>query len=1034
MRVCTVPSSQPFLRTVVSALIEGRLIEGFDVRRDPGRLSDVTLYLPTSRACRLARTAFLEAIGADAIVLPRIVALGDIDEDELIFADAAAGIEALELPPKMGGMERHLLLASLISQWAVQLKPKAGEPPLVVAGPSALALAGDLARLIDDMITRQVDWAALGTLVPAEHDEYWQLTLEFLKIASVQWPLILNAGGKIEAADRRDRLIAAEAARLVRARRGPVIAAGSTGSMPATAEFLKTIAALPDGAVVLPGLDTDLDDEAWQAIDHDSDAGGAPSHPQFAMHALLQRFGISRADVRALAPQVDGGRDLMISEVMRPAVATGTWYQRLQDLFVGANRADALKNVSVIAAPNAEFEAAAIAVAMREAYAQGKTAALVTPDRALARRVMAALGRWNLPFEDSGGETLLQTRAGLFARLVADAVAEDMAPAPLLALLKHPLLHLGRNKATLNDIVAALEMAVLRGTRPPAGTAGLARALDAFRDELGRLRRREASLLHRRHPGANLDDATLNAASALVAALSQAFAPLERLSRQASLSDVARAYRDVVEALSIDDKGVVMAFEGRDGEALATAFSELLAETSTLTVSRADYSETFEALFSDRILRGRDSSHARLRILGTIEARLTDHDRVILGGLVEGVWPPEVRTDPWLNRPMRRALNLDLPERRMGLSAHDFTQLFCAPDVVLAYSAKVAGAPAVESRFLNRLEAVAGEDLWRAAMGRGATYLEWAQALDHPARVVPVEQPAPKPARALRPMQLSVTEIETWLRDPYSIYARHILKLHPLDPVDMPLGAADRGSAIHNAIGDFTTTFASALPTDSVGELRRFGTRYFAKLVDHPEAQALWWPRFLRIASWFAGWDRDRRPDLRELYGEISGRMSFAVGERRFMLIGRADRIEHHRDGSYALVDYKTGTVPTAKQVRAGLSPQLTLEAAMLRHGAFQGIPMGATVSDLVYVKLSGRTPAGEEQSLDLVDRDHPGLTPDVAADEARQKLENLIRRFDDESTPYNSLNLSMWSNRYGDYDNLARIKEWSAGRGEDDE
>jgi ATP-dependent helicase/nuclease subunit B len=373
-----------------------------------------------------------------------------------------------------------------------------------------------------------------------------------------------------------------------------------------------------------------------------------------------------------------------------------------------------------------------------------------------------------------------------------------------------------------------------------------------------------------------------------------------------------------------------------------------------------------------------------------------------------------------------------LPERRIGLSAHDFAQLLGADDVILSHAAKVGGAPAVASRFLHRLEAVAGEARWQAALAAGQQYIGFADRLDAPDKVEPIPQPVPKPPRALRPLRLSVTAIEDWLRDPYTIYAKHILKLMPLDPVDMPLSAADRGSAIHEALGEFTRTFATALPPDPAGALRGIGEKYFAPLMERPEARALWWPRFQRIARWFAGWETMRRGNVSAIEAEIEGSIKIHLdNERIFTLTARADRIERRHDGRFAILDYKTGQPPTGKQVRMGLSPQLTLEAAILREGGFEGIAADSSVAKLVYVRLSGNNPPGEQRVLELkINKGDTAQPPDAAADEARRKLEALIRAFENEAQAYTSLNLSMWTNRYGSYDDLARIKEWSAAGG----
>ena len=1042
MRVFSVPVSVPFLRTVIAALIDGALVDGFEARANPLNLARATLYLPTRRAGRRAREIFLDELKTDAAILPRIVALGEIDEDELAFSEGAeqfGGVAPLDLPPKLSELERRLTLAHLVAAWA----KSPVSAPLVVGGPaSTLALAGDLARLMDDMVTRGVAWEALDKLVPDQFDKYWQNSLEFLRIARKIWPEHLKEIGRIEPAERRDRLIEAEAARLTAHHEGPVIAAGSTGSMPATAKFLTAVAGLKLGAVVLPGLDTDLDDEAWQTIGGVRDAQGrftsqpSSNHPQFAMQGLLDRFGIRRSDVEILGTPAPQGRDVLVSETMRPSSATEQWHDRLARPDVSAKITAGMTSLAVVEAPNSEMEALAIAVAMREARHLGKSAALVTPDRALARRVMAALTRWNLEFDDSGGDALLDTPAGIFARLTAEAAARGLEPPALLALLKHPLFRLDRAHGAHRRAVEVLELAVLRGTRPQAGSGGLARDFDRFRTELRKLRNNDTSSLHAAEQRARLKDHELDQAQALIAALQKALAPLESVasSKPHDFAELAHRHREALMTLSTDHNGVAVVFEESQGSALAMAFDDLLAEEkpSGLMTQLGDYPEVFQTAFADRMVRRPESASAHLHIYGQLEARLTESDRVILGGLVEGVWPPAPRVDPWLSRPMRHELGLDLPERRIGLSAHDFAQLLGTKDVVLTHSAKVGGAPAVASRFLHRLEAVAGEERWKDAKDAGKDYVRFAAELDQPDEVKPIDQPAPKPPLAARPLKLSVTAIEDWLRDPYTIYAKYILRLDSLDPVDMPLSAADRGSAIHEALGEFTQTFAAALPDQPALALRRIGAKYFEPLMERPEAKALWWPRFQRIAGWFADWELARRGDIERIAAEIRGEIGIPLDNARtFMLSARADRIEQRHDGSFAILDYKTGQPPTGKQVRMGLSPQLTLEAAILREGGFEGIDAGSSVGELVYVRLSGNNPPGEQRSLELKIRNNDTpQQPDEAADYARAQLEILIRKFDNENEPYTSLNLSMWSNRYGSYDDLARIKEWSAAGG----
>jgi ATP-dependent helicase/nuclease subunit B len=719
--------------------------------------------------------------------------------------------------------------------------------------------------------------------------------------------------------------------------------------------------------------------------------------------------------VNQLAPPAPHGRELLVSEALRPAATTERWQARTKKKDFDATTGKALASLSMIEAANAEEEALAIAVALREAIeTPGKTAALVTPDRALARRVVAALARWQEAVDDSGGDSLADTQAGVFARLAADAALGGLEPVTLLALLKHPLLRLGAAAGAHAVAIATLERALLRGPRPRPGSDGLAHALSTFRDQL-----------HRSDPRWLIADDEFDVAAELIARLGAALAPLERLKAgDHPLAFLATWHRDVVAALNPELGDNALA--GVD--TTARAFNELIESPSAagISVARGDYAEMFHALIADRMVRRPEIRDVRVHIYGPLEARLQTIDRVVLGGLNEGTWPGETRSDPWLSRPMRRDLGLDPPERRIGLAAHDFAQALGQPEVILSRAAKIAGAPTVTSRFVQRIAALVGAR-WDEVLTRGNNYLTLARALDHPAQVKSAERPTPKPKVEARPSRLSVTAIEDWLRDPYTIYARTILRLQPLDPVDTPPGARDRGTVIHGAIGDYTELFAAKPPADPLKELLALGEKHFAALADYPEARAFWWPRFLRIAQWFAQWDGERRAGIKALHAEIRGELKFPAGKREFTLSAIADRIEQRKDGSYAILDYKTGAARTEKQVRTGLAPQLTLEAAILRGGGFKNVAAGS-VSEIAYVTLKGGEPACKPNEINFKDG-----TPDSHADHALAKLKELAARFEDVATPYLSLVHPMWKTHYGDYDHLARVKEWSATGGGDE-
>lgn len=1017
-RVFTIPGSSPFLPTLIRALADGRIVPGFPATGDPLAWPRATLYLPTRRACRLAREVFLDVLAVDAAVLPRIVALGDIDEDELAFPSATglASAAALDLPPAVSSLERRLLLTRLVQEWARSRELRgSGAAPLVARHPTAaLALADDLARLMDDMTTRQVSWDRLDDLVPDRFDVYWQLSLRFLEIAREAWPAILDERGLMEPAARRDRLIAAETLRLATSPAAPVVAAGSTGSMPATAALLAAIAKLPMGAVVLPGLDMHLDPSAWREIAGGDDTPGEamPAHPQFAMQQLIARIGLPRELVQELAPS--SGRDGFLCEAFRPAVVTGSWQGRAAEEVIRPG----LSGLSVIEAANAEEEALAAAVALREALESATgTVALVTADRALARRVAAALGRWSVAVEESGGVPLAETQPGTLARLSAAAGLSGTPPATLLALLKHPLCTLSAGTDANRAAIAALERAVLRGPAPRPGTSGLADALAGFR--------RSQFRLHPNDPRSLIEGADLDAAADLLNRLAVALAPLETIPAEpCRLMTIVDRHREVWDALCNSGSDGARAAADDQDATLAAAFDELVScpAAEELVVAPDDYADLFRALIADRVTGRPPRPDARILILGPLEARLQNFDTVVLGGLVEGSWPPEIPSDPWLSRPLRRELGLDLPERRIGLSAHDFVQALGTPRVIVSRAAKLAGTPTVPSRFLRRLAAVAGEEHWQQALHRGERLLLLARAVDRSPSVRRLDAPQPCPPREARPTYLTVTDVEHWLRDPYTIYAKHVLRLFPLDPVNTPPGARDRGNLVHAAISEFTRNSADGWPEDPLAELLRLGRKHFATVADYPEARAFWWPRFLRVARWFVDWHGARRADVRTTLAEQRGELSIALSERSFRLAARADRIDALTGGCYAIIDYKTGRAPTEKQVRSGLSPQLTLEAAILRNGGFAGVPAGASVEMLTYVTLRGGDPPGGIETILFEEG-----TPDVHADRALARFTELVRRFESPDQPFRSLVHPMWKARYGDYDHFARVKEWSA-------
>ena len=1020
-RVFSIPAGVSFSDTLAAELL--RHAEG-----DPLKLAEMTVLLPNRRACRTLQEAFLrQAIRPDlgsASLLPRLMPIGDLDSDDLSVLGGALFGAAADIPPAIGELKRRMLLARLIMAARKQDLPRGGPRADTIRLDQAAQLAAELARLLDQVETERKDLSALEGLVPESLAEHWQLTINFLDILRRAWPEILAGEGAIDPADRRNRLLDLQRAVWEAAPPSvPIIAAGSTGSIPAAADLMHTIARLPRGAVYLPGLDRAPSGEDWLAIGED------PSHPQYGLAHLLARFDITRelvADVsvpdlrhKGAIPSPEHGalaidpprkaRAEIVSAALLPAERTHGWKERAEGLLplaVGA----AMAGVTRIDCQSEREEAQVVALALRRFIAEHEdgVAALVTPDRTLARRVAGELKRWRIEIDDSAGQPLSQTAPGAYLLALCDAAAQEWAPIPLLALLKHPLVASGRALGSLRRSARRLDRKVLRGPRPAPGWDGLRQAIDMrTRDEHAPLSATDAEKLTR-------IVGMLERATAAMANWSEKLLPVERL----------RAVVAAAEALAATDaeRGVQRLWRDEAGEALSDFVHDALQSFAGLPgVAAEDFTALMLELLSGVAVRPRFGKHPRLAIWGPLEARLQQADLLVLGSLNEGTWPAESAIDPWLNRPMRQGFGLPAPERKIGLSAHDFQQAMGAPKVLLTRAERVDGAPTVPSRWLLRLDAFltcAGDGLPSNA---SALERRLAHLIDRPAKVEPGQRPMPKPGAARRPQQLSVTQIEAWRRNPYAIYARHILRLKALDPLDQDPGAADMGNAVHKALHAFTERFPHALPSDALALLRAEGERAFQPWLDRPNVWAFWQPRFQRIAAWWLGVERERRtPLMTAIATERTGALPLPGLAAPFTLTARADRIDVWRDSGFTIIDYKTGTLPKKEDIGLGFSPQLTLEAAMALAGAFEGVA-GTQIAELAHWKLSGNRDGG---AIDRVKGDLMAL-----ADAAMTGLISLVRDFSHDNAAYAATPDAAYAPAYDDYAHLARNTEWLSER-----
>ena len=1022
-RVFTIPAGLPFLTCLAEAILTGVLPVAGAAPPATLELPKMLVLLPTRRACRALQDAFLTASKGRALLLPRIRPIGEADEDASLIGGGRDGISGsgaeLEVPPAMEGIERHLMLTSLVLRWIETRGAAEDEFSTVLrqTPAQASALARGLARLMDMVETEGADLADLAGLAPAEFSAQWQQTLDFMQILAAAWPAILSASGNISPAERRNRLLDMECARLAADRGGgPVIVAGVTGSIPATVRLMQTVASLPQGALVLSGLDQTLPDDAWAAV------AMSPSHPQFRLAALLNKLEISRSGVSELVGSPALERFRFVAEALRPAVTTATWRTIRERIDVGL-AAGALQQITRLDAGSPEEEAEAVALILRHAADDAHaTAALVTPDRTLARRVAVRMASWGIAVDDSAGRPLSKTAPGVMLDLAAEAVVRDWPPAVMMALLKHPLTRLGLTVAEVRRGARMLELRTLRRPYLGRGLMGIRTMLQQSSADTVDLDDSEPH--HAAISGMSSRDREL--AMTVLDRLEKATATFARLRANGpySVFDMIQAHIDMSEALATDETGSPDALWAEaSGEAVATFFAKLQAVSSVpLSMPLDDYPDFYRSLIATESARQLRTTHPRLAILGPFEARLLQPDIVILGGLNDGVWPEIAEPDPWLNRPMLAALGLPQPETRIGDSAHDFVQLLGGSKVYLTRAAKLDGAPAVASRWLLRIEALlSGLGIPDALVGDPAQpWLGWAQNQKALPEHRPRPAPEPRPPLSARPRKLSVTRIEPWMANPYAIFARDILRLEPMPDLGGPPEASVRGRIIHQALHRFAAAHPEALPADVAAELIAGAEAGLTKLAAHPRVAAFWRPRFARFAEWFAETEPSRRIGLLRTASEIRGAHVLVAPGGPFRLTARADRIDTLKQGGLVITDYKTGTPPKAKRVLDGTAPQLPLEAAIAVAGGFEGIA-AAPVMALRYIAAKGGEPPGAEQSI-------TGEHVMELAAQTLAGLGRLIARFDDPATPYAALRRQSFqdSYRYDDYAHLARVAEWS--------
>ena len=1029
--VFNIPSGYSFLEQLATKLLSDPSLSGlFDAKT---RLQDYTILLPTRRAVRNLQNLLLQKSGTDALLMPEIRPLGDVNPEEMIFAEAEAGLTGLtgllpaevtphapSLLPAMSGIERDISLMTLVQAW-LETSGRAGGLA------STSKLTAELTALLDSLQIEEVDISKLASLVPDEFSHNWQQTLEFLQILTTAWPLHKQEIGRCDPSERRGLLLD----RLTtlwnnHPPSGPVLAAGSTGSIPATSRLLQCIAQLEKGAVVLSGLDTQLPPEGWAQLKNEH------AHPQSGLFHLCEAMDLQRSDIQTFpglqmksSTDIQCARATFVNQALWPTSLTGRWIELLTNDKPSQNL---FENMQIYEASDTRSEAGVIALALREALeTPEKTAMLITPDRQLARRVTILLRKWGVEINDTAGQPLSRTSVGVFAGLVLQAVATDFSPANLLALLKHPFCRVGQNAKSHRQLVSRLELYALRGFRPTGdsvkGNNSYAHNTNGLDHIMARLKHAESEKKHiQQQSQQNTNDETLIGEVITFAdKLRQIFKPLTDVPYEATLNNVGQALLEVMESLSRDDANISILWDSPDQEVSEhlEAFMSVMVEfikAEDFTAPQSEWSVLLDYWLYQTSIRPRVNAHPRLSIMGLLEARLVDADLVILGSLNEGTWPALPETGAWLSRPMRESLDMVAPERRIGQSAHDFVQAFSAPEVLLTRAEKISGTPQLPSRWLSRLKALhAGlyEDIcpWPDAERLSTLWT----TVDTPPPPKAEKRPEPKPPADVRPDRLSVTQIATLQIDPYAIYAKHILKLKPLDPLEADVTAAIRGSFIHKVLEKFTLKYPDDLPDNVASAVRETALELADETAEGQAVLLYWWPRFSAIADWIADFEIERRSKITRIFTEITGSMTVDIANKPFTLTAKADRIELTDSGHVNILDYKTGEPPSKTDIEKMRAPQMPLEAAIAIAGGFEGISKNARIKELAHIQVHGGYPAGKIRIEE---------NPDQLAETALSGVKKLLEYYADENTAYIP-ELHPDRVNFRDYAHLARVQEW---------
>ncbi|MBR6355417.1 MAG: PD-(D/E)XK nuclease family protein [Alphaproteobacteria bacterium] len=958
-KIYNISADEPFVDVLAQ-----RYLKEFADR--PDDLANVLFLMPNRRACQSLIDAFVRQHDLKPTILPQIRPIAEVDEDEVFLTHDISVLK--DLPPAVDSTDKILQLTRLIMK-----KSELDLDKISLA--QAYALAQNLSQLMDLTYNvkykQKIDLSSFKNLVGEEYALHWKKTLLLLQIIMEYWPKILAENDKADTVCRRNALLESEMNLWRQSQTTQrIVVAGTTAAFPIMKELVKTVMDLPNGEVYLYGLDKYLDDSDWAKVEE--------NHPQFELKELLQELGISRDSVTTVGNKEISPREKIVAEIMRPAETSDKW----RNLTAHPLPESDFKDIHLLNCDDLRQEAQAIALIIRETLNEPeKTVALVTMDRNLSRRVVSELHKWDINADDSAGRPLALTQIGIYLRLVWEAV-ENGSQTATIALMKHPFTACGMRRDKLVRWATLLET-FWRNDRK------LKKYVQNF----------------------------YNKFKAILKPLEDIYAQ-----PQADLQQILETHIKVAEKLADTDAkfGSQLIWRDDDGAVAAKWVSDFMPKSASFgNIKLNDYGGFFTALLMEQSVRKRYGTHPRVKILGPIEARLTQYDVTIIGEANEGIWPNQPQADMWMSRPMKLDFELPLPERQIGVAAADFAHLMNAPRVYVTRAKKVGGNPVNKSRWWLRFETVLtanfGDKKETYAFIYQKPYAYWAKNLDRRDEYNPISAPEPRPALERRPREMSATNIEKWRYNPYTIYAKYILSLYPLDDLDTPKQSYDFGNIVHNVLKKFNDEYNSDFYPDADEArtiLLELGNDEFDKNKVPEDTRIFWQSRFESIVEWIINKELSYRPSVSEVKNEINGSMTMQGPLGDFKITAKADRVDILKNGCLNILDYKTGKDKSANDMVEGKAPQLPIEALIAQKGGFPGVA-GAPIESLQYWAFQDKFNATDaEQSAE-------------AMKNIQTIVQKLINAYDDISWAYLVKPKPSNVKDYSDYDHLSRIGEW---------